>query len=84
MSDPSPSRTAIGVAYLRAAHQILEADARVLRDPVALRILGPRAEAEIRAAGRWFTSEPARALRAHVLLRSRVVEDRLAASRVRR
>ncbi|MEP7384114.1 MAG: class I SAM-dependent methyltransferase [Gemmatimonadota bacterium] len=80
MSDSSPSRTAIGVAYLRAAHQIHEADALVLRDPVALRILGPRAEAEIRAAGARLTAEVARALRAHVVLRSRVAEDRLAAS----
>ena len=80
MSERSPSRTAIGVAYLRAAHQLLEPDALVLRDPVALRILGAQAEMEIRAAMERLSSERARGLRAHIVLRSRVAEDRLAAS----
>ncbi len=78
MSERSPSRTAIGVAYLRAAHQLLEPEALVLHDPVALRILGAEAEGVIRASGERLTSDLSRGLRAHVVLRSRVAEDRLA------
>lgn len=70
----------MGVAYIRAAHQLFEPDALVLRDPVALAILGPRAESELRAAAERGTSELSRGLRSHVVLRSRVAEDRLEAS----
>ncbi len=83
MSERSPSRTAIGVAYVRATHQLLEPDALVLRDPVALAILGPRAEEGIRAATERARSEQSRRLRSHVVLRSRVAEERLEASLAR-
>lgn len=72
-----PSRTAAGVAWLRAAHQVVDEPPRILDDPIAPRLLG---EAGRRALGerRAELFQPgALALRSHVLLRSRYAEDRL-------
>ncbi|HEY5505064.1 MAG TPA: hypothetical protein VIK28_07890 [Sedimentisphaerales bacterium] len=41
MSDYKASHTALGTAYLRAAHQLLEAQPLLFDDPVALPLLGP-------------------------------------------
>jgi methyltransferase (TIGR00027 family) len=74
------SRTAMGTATLRAAHQILDGDTLILDDSVAIRLLGPDAEKKIRDSKSHF-EEPVRvALRAHVVLRSRYTEDRLQAA----
>lgn len=72
-----PSRTALATAYLRAAHQLLDAEPRLLEDPVALPLLGPLAPAHILAASDRYRSPEARGLRAHVVLRARFTEDRL-------
>lgn len=77
------SRTAIGTAYLRAAHQLLEAPPRIFEDPVALRLLGPAALQRIRETAERYQTPAWRALRAHVVLRSRFAEDRLAAAVLR-
>ena len=84
MITARPSRTALGVARRRAAHQLLDRPL-VLDDPLALRIIGPteREALEIRA-GPPFPPDPdehpaARALRAFVVARSRCAEDLLAA-----
>jgi methyltransferase (TIGR00027 family) len=77
MVDTRPSRTALATAYLRAAHQLLDAEPRLLEDPVALPLLGPLAPAHILAATDRYRSPEARGLRAHVVLRSRFAEDRL-------
>jgi methyltransferase (TIGR00027 family) len=74
----SPSRTAIGVARLRAAHQVLDGIPKVLEDSISLRLLGPDTETRIRADLARIESIRARMLRAHVVLRSRFAEDRLA------
>ncbi|MDA8141437.1 MAG: class I SAM-dependent methyltransferase [Desulfobacteraceae bacterium] len=77
MQDQTASRTAIGAAYIRAVHQILDAKPGILDDPVAARLLGPNTEKQIRAdAARHMTAE-AKALRSHVVLRSRFAEERL-------
>jgi methyltransferase (TIGR00027 family) len=76
--DESPSRTALGVAGLRAAHQILDSPPLILDDPVALRILGPELRARLEAGVARLQAPGARALRSHVVLRSRYAEDRLA------
>jgi methyltransferase (TIGR00027 family) len=69
-----PSRTAIGAAGLRAAHQVLERGS-VLDDPLAVRILGPYAENLIHPA----QHDPfSRGLRLFVAARSRFAEDSLA------
>ncbi len=39
MKDGKPSFTAIGVAIDRAAHQVLDDDPKILRDPIALPIV---------------------------------------------
>jgi O-methyltransferase involved in polyketide biosynthesis len=41
MVDDGVSRTAIGTAYLRAAHQLFESQPLILDDPVVLSLLGP-------------------------------------------
>jgi len=60
---------------LRAAHQVLD-DPKVLRDPIALRIIGAEAES-------WLMSnlerlQETRFLRAFIVARSRYAEDELA------
>lgn len=72
-----PSLTAQRVATSRAVHQILDAP-RLLDDPVALRILGDAAIAEIRAHPLRYGTPLARYLRAFVVARSRIAEDALA------
>ncbi len=85
MIPARPSRTALGVARRRAAHQLLD-DPLVLDDPLALRIIGAgeRAALEERARRRFPPSpeqQPvARALRAFLVARSRYAEDTLAAA----
>jgi O-methyltransferase involved in polyketide biosynthesis len=72
-------RTAADVAWLRAAHQVVDGPPLILDDPIAPTPFGDAAvhlaerRAELSAAG-------ALALRAHVLLRSRFAEDQLAAA----
>jgi methyltransferase (TIGR00027 family) len=61
----------------RAAHQILDRPL-VLDDPIALRIVGPGAEATIRSDRRRYQSGFARSLRSFLVARSRCAEDALA------
>lgn len=77
MIDANPSRTSLGVAWLRAAHRIVDAGPPVLDDPIAARLLDPRAIERIRADPDRLQTPGARALRAHVVVRSRYAEDRL-------
>ena len=56
MSDDKVSLTALGTAYLRAAHQVFETEPRVLDDPFALTLLGPAAVQRIKdTAARYQT-----------------------------
>ena len=80
MRDQIASLTALGAAYLRAAHQILDAKPLILNDPVALILLGPDAEKRIRDAVDRYMKPEAKALRSHVVLRSRYAEERLKSS----
>jgi methyltransferase (TIGR00027 family) len=72
-----PSRTAWRVATLRAAHQLLD-ELIVLADPIALPILGPHAEVELREDPFVYNDPASRGLRAAVVVRSRFAEDELA------
>ncbi|MGO8700149.1 MAG: SAM-dependent methyltransferase [Limisphaerales bacterium] len=76
----SASRTALATAYLRAAHQLLDAPPRVLEDLAAVRLLGKDASQNICQAAERYRSPETSALRSHVVLRSRFAEDRLAAA----
>ena len=72
------SHTALGVAWLRAAHQVLEEAPRILEDPVSLVIIGEKTAEKIAAVPSKFSSPERTYLRSHVVLRSRYCEDRLA------
>jgi methyltransferase (TIGR00027 family) len=72
-----PSRTAFGVALLRAAHQLLD-EPIVLDDPIALSIIGPEAEAALRADPFPYNDPISRGLRAALVVRSRFAEEELA------
>ena len=71
-----PSRTALRVAMLRAAHQVLD-EPVVFDDPVAMRILGANAAA-IEQDAFQFNDPFSRGLRAALVARSRFAEERLA------
>jgi len=76
MQSGQPSRTALGAAGHRAAHQVLEGGF-IFTDPLAVRILGPHAEDAVRRA----ESNPwRRRLRLFIAVRTRFAEDSLAAA----
>jgi len=74
MHEDQPSRTAYRVALRRAAHQIWD-HPRVFDDPIALKIIGNAAAAEL---AEKRPPSPSRYLRAFVVARSRFAEDHLA------
>src|ERR1019366_5126673 len=80
MNNQKASRTALGTAYLRAAHQLLDAAPKILDDPIAVRLLGEDASRKICESAERYQKPEAKALRSHVVLRSRFAEDRLAAA----
>lgn len=71
----SASRTALGAALYRAAHQLLDVPP-VFADPLALAIVGPEAEQSLRSGVDAAAARPG--LRAFVAVRSRFAEDCLA------
>jgi methyltransferase (TIGR00027 family) len=77
MDDNSPSRTALGAAIHRAAHQLLD-HPPIFEDPYALRIIGADTEAEIRGGISHHADPRSRGLRAFIAARSRFSEDALA------
>jgi len=76
MRPLEPSRTAVGVATLRAAHQLIDGEPKVLEDPVVLRLLDGDLADRIRAHPEPFQTPFMTALRTHVLVRSRYAEER--------
>jgi methyltransferase (TIGR00027 family) len=79
MQPAGPSRTAFGAALLRAAHQLVDRPP-VFADPLALKIVGRDAAAQLRES----INDPAVAqsspLRAFIAARSRFAEDSFAQS----
>jgi methyltransferase (TIGR00027 family) len=71
-----PSRSALGVASLRAVHQLLD-EPLVLHDPIALPLLGAAPEAALRNDPFALNDPMSRGLRAALVARSRFVEDEL-------
>src|ERR1019366_7610774 len=73
MESGKASKTALGVAIRRAAHQLME-QPRILDDPIAVRLVGSgfphQMERAMHPVGRDF--------RAFMAVRSRYVEDQLA------
>ncbi len=72
------SRTALGAATLCAVHQLLDAEPKILDDPVVSRLIGAALRERIRADPRRFQTPTMDALRAALVVRSRYAEDRLA------
>lgn len=75
-STDFPSPSALRVAMARAAHQILD-DERVFDDPFAIATLGPAAAATLLLDPYTHNDTPGRSLRAGIVARSRMAEDRL-------
>jgi methyltransferase (TIGR00027 family) len=80
MPDRTPSRTALATAAMRAAHQLLDAPPHILEDPIAGLLLGQDAVQRIHDKPESYQAPELKALRTHVVLRSRFAEDRLAAA----
>lgn len=75
MQPSKHSRTAYGMAVYRAAHQLME-NGSILRDPFALKILGPAAEEAIKAKSK----RGERPMRTFLAVRSQFAEENLAAA----
>lgn len=65
------------MAALRAVHQVLDGEPKILTDAPIVQLLGRDAIEQLRVNPGRFQTPGAMALRAHVLLRSRFAEDRL-------
>lgn len=78
MNNPEGSLTSAGAAGLRAAHQLLDGDPKLLADPVILQLLDAGHLDQIRNNPLYFQEPRVLELRSHIVLRSRYGEDRLA------
>ncbi len=76
MTSERPSASALRTATARAVHQLLD-DPVVFADPLALRILGPHIEQDVRDDPFQFNDPAARTMRAALVARSRLAEDEL-------
>jgi methyltransferase (TIGR00027 family) len=77
MAELKESRTAIGVAWLRAAHQVLDSQPLILKDEPVVDLLGRHYVERLAREPERLQTPGARLLRSHVVLRSRFAEDRL-------
>lgn len=80
--DPVPKPSALRVAILRAAHQLLDTPI-VFEDPFALRILGAAAEDSLRSDPARYNTPRFKGLRASLVVRSRLAEEEWARSKTR-
>lgn len=69
MSARNVSRTVLDTAYIRAAHQLLDAWPRILEDPLAVRLIRPAGANRINATVESYQTPARQVLRAHVVLR---------------
>ena len=77
MKEDQSSGTALGVCFIRAVHQLIDAVPHILEDPVSPLLLDQEVIQRIETHPEVQRSLQARALRSHVVLRSRYAEDRL-------
>lgn len=77
--DGGPKPSALMVAHLRAAHQLLDTPP-VFADPLALTILGAEREAALRRDPSSYANPLSKALRCALAVRSRLAEDEWQAS----
>ena len=78
MIEAQPSKTALRVALRRAAHQVHDAQPLVFDDPLAVRILGPGFNEEIRRTPDKTKQPFSAGIRAFMVGRARLAEDTLA------
>jgi methyltransferase (TIGR00027 family) len=78
--DPAPKPSALRVAILRAAHQILDVPV-VFEDAFALRILGVPEQDSLRSDPWQYNTPRLKGLRASVVVRSRLAEEEWARSK---
>jgi methyltransferase (TIGR00027 family) len=78
MEESRPSRTALRVAMRRAAHQLVDAPPKILDDPLAVKILSPKTQAELTEESSFMPAVAAKYMRAFMVVRSRFAEDELA------
>jgi methyltransferase (TIGR00027 family) len=77
VKEDQSSQTALGVCFVRAVHQMIDEVPHILEDPVSPLLLEKEALGRIETKPEIQRSLQARALRSHVVLRSRYAEDRL-------
>lgn len=68
MPERNSSRTALGVAALRAVHQLLDGEPKILHDPVAVRLLDADVLQQIRSNPARSDEPLIKGLRSHVVL----------------
>ncbi len=78
MAEKKASDTAFGVAVLRAVHQLIGEEPKILNDPVIVRMLDEATRVHIQTHPEDYQTPSRRALLSNVLVRSRFAEDRLA------
>ncbi|HEX3586666.1 MAG TPA: class I SAM-dependent methyltransferase [Candidatus Angelobacter sp.] len=71
------SRTAIGVAVLRAMHELYDDSPKILSDPIIPLFFDIEVLQNAKANLEWYQDPLTTALRSHVVLRSRYAEDSL-------
>jgi len=70
----------VGIAVLRAAHQLIDSAPKILDDPIILRMLDDTTRLRLRERPEVYQTSRLKALRVQALIRSRFAEDRLAAA----
>ena len=63
MKESEQSRTALGAVVIRAVHQIIDDDPRILENPVSVRLLTSESIAQIQADPRRYRTPQAKVLR---------------------
>lgn len=69
------SRTAVGVAMLRALHELCDDSPKILSDPIIPLLLDNDRLEKAKASPEWLNAPRVKALRSHIVLRSRYAED---------
>ena len=72
------SKTALGVAALRAVHQIMDGEPKILDDPIAVLLLDDDGRQMLEAKPARIHEPDVVAMRSRVVLRSRFAEERMA------
>jgi len=78
VTDRHPSNTAFRAATMRAVHQLIDEEPKILNDHIVLRLLDASTLDQIHLNPNKFQTPRMKALRSRIVMRSRYTEDRLA------